>query len=99
VEDVPGEPEPAPTHEGPLNTIGYALERYGNLSPVDLRHLIQASTPWQSANKAGGGARIEWAWLRDWFRRPDETNDPEDDRPTAAEAAEVAAFWRAEKAR
>ena len=94
VEDVPGEDAPALHGEGPLNTVGYVVERYAALSPADLRTLIQASQPWQAATKPGGGPRIEWAHLRDWFRRPDETDDPDDERPNRAEMDEAMRFWR-----
>ena len=67
---------PPLTDEGPLNTIGYVIDRYGWLSHADLRTLVRASTPWQLAMKSTAGARIEWLWLTDWFRRPDETDDP-----------------------
>jgi hypothetical protein len=83
-----------PLSPGQLNTVGDALERYGDLTPSDLRTLVQASVPWQLAIKSTLGPRIEWAWLRDWFRRPDETNDPEDDRPTQAKVA----AWRSRRA-
>jgi hypothetical protein len=94
VEDVPGEDTPALQGEGPLNTVGYVVERYAALSPADLRTLIQASQPWQATTKPGAGPRIEWAHLRDWFRRPDETDDPDDERPNRAEMAEAMGFWR-----
>lgn len=87
VEDVHGEPASPLRGEGPLNTIGGVLERYGDLSPADLRTLVEASLPWQMAIKSSTSPRIEWAWLRDWFRRPDETNDPDDDRLTDAQVA------------
>jgi hypothetical protein len=32
--------------------------------------------------------------LTDWFRRPDETDDPDDERPNRAEMAEAMRFWR-----
>lgn len=62
--------------------VGYVLSRYGNLSPADLRTLIQASLPWRLARRPEADGRIEWAWLTDWFRRDEEVNDPDDDRPT-----------------
>jgi uncharacterized phage-associated protein len=76
--DAPREPLTA----GQLNTVGGVLTRYADLSPADLRTLVQASTPWQLAIKSTLGQRIEWAWLQDWFRRPAETDDRADDRPT-----------------
>lgn len=94
VEDVPGENAPALQGEGPLNAVGYIVERYGALSPADLRTLIQSTQPWQAATKPGSGPRIEWAHLRDWFRRPEETDDPDDERPNRAEMTEATAFWQ-----
>jgi uncharacterized phage-associated protein len=80
--DLPDVPEIHEPYSGALNIIGGAVSRYGELSPADLRTLIQASMPWQLAMKNPGEPRIEWAWLRDWFTRPDETDDPDDSRPT-----------------
>jgi len=99
VDDVPGKPAPTPDSERALTTIGHTLTRYGNLSPADLRTLVQASMPWQLAMKATTGPRIEWAWLRDWFRRPEETDDPDDEKFTKAEAVEAAAFLRSRRGR
>jgi uncharacterized phage-associated protein len=80
--DLPDVPDIQEPNSGALNLIGGVLSRYGELSPADLRTLIQASMPWQLAMKASGEPRIEWAWLRDWFTRPDENDDPADSRPT-----------------
>lgn len=98
VEDVHGGELPPIDGNRPLTTISRALARYGNLSPADLRTLVQASQPWQLAMKSTSSPRIEWAWLRDWFRRPDETDDPDDERATRAEVAEAAAFLRSRRA-
>jgi hypothetical protein len=84
-------PQGEPLSPGQLNTVADVLNRYSDLSPCDLRTLVQASIPWQLAIKSTLGSRIEWAWLRDWFRRPDETDDPDDSRPTQAQIA----AWRA----
>jgi hypothetical protein len=83
---------PPVTSERDLNTIGYVLSRYSALSPADLRTLVQASMPWQLAMKSTSSPRIEWAWLRDWFRRPDEIDDPDDERPSRADVAEAEAY-------
>jgi uncharacterized phage-associated protein len=91
VDDVPGGPVPLIESEALANTIGYVIDRYSALSPADLRTLVQASEPWRLARKNPDETRIEWAWLRDWFRRPDETDDPDDERPNRAERAETAA--------
>jgi len=80
------------TSEAQLGTISNVIIRYSGLSPADLRTLVQASQPWQLARKAGDDARIEQAWLTDWFRRPDETDDPDDERPNRAERAEAEAY-------
>jgi uncharacterized phage-associated protein len=94
VDETFGEPAPPPEDAGQLDSIGYVVERYAGLVPADLRTLIHASQPWQAATKPGGGPRIEWAHLRDWFRRPDETDDPDDERPNRAEMAAAAALWQ-----
>ncbi len=82
---------PEPPTAGALNTINRVLTRYADLSPADLRILVRASTPWQLAMKSTVGPRSEWAWLRDWFTRADETDDPEDERPTRTQIAAWAA--------
>ncbi|WP_157408186.1 hypothetical protein [Actinoplanes sp. N902-109] len=80
--------------EATLNTVGYVISRYSALSPADLRTLVQASTPWQLAMKSASSPRIEWAWLTDWFRRPAETDDPDDERPGRADMAEASVYWQ-----
>ena len=72
---------------GVLNTINTTLMRYADLSPADLRTLIQASQPWQLARKSSSSPRIEWVWLTDWFTRPEEIDDPDDERPTRTQIA------------
>lgn len=90
-----GFPVDQPHGEGPLNTIGFVVERYSALSPADLRTLIQSSQPWRAATTPGAGGRINLNLLRDWFRRDDETNDPDDERPNRAERAQVEGLWGA----
>lgn len=84
---------PPITTELELNTIGYVIERYGALSPADLRTLIRASLPWEMATKAATTTRIDLSLLRDWFLRDDETDDPDDERPNRAERDEVNTYW------
>lgn len=91
-----GSPVEQPDGEGPLNTIGYVVERYGSLTPADLRTLVQSSQPWQLAALTGGLVNI--GALRDWFRRDDETDDPDDERPNRAERAMFAEIWEQHKA-
>jgi uncharacterized phage-associated protein len=98
VQGADGSPADQPNSEGPLNSVGYVLERYSALSPADLRALIQASQPWQAAIKPGAGGRIDPDVLRDWFRRDDETNDPDDERPNRAERAAADEIWKKHKA-
>jgi uncharacterized phage-associated protein len=97
VPDADGSPAEQPNSEGPLNTIGYVIDRYSALSPADLRTLIQASQPWQAATKPTATGRIDLDALRDWFRRDDETNDPDDERPNRAERAAIAEIWEKHK--
>jgi uncharacterized phage-associated protein len=84
------------TSEALLNTIGYVVARYASLAPADLRTLIEASLPWQVAHLPGDEHVIDLDQLRDWFMRPDETDDPDDERPNRAEMAEAAAFLRSQ---
>ncbi len=94
-----GCPADQPTAEGPLNTIGYVVERYASLSPTDLRTLIRESQPWLAASGAGNYINvIDLDVLRDWFRRDDETNDPDDERPNRAERAAAGEIWKKHKA-
>ncbi len=91
LDDMPDLDAATPPSTAALNTINRVLSRYANLSPTDLRTLIRASTPWQLATKSTASPRVEWAWLRDWFSRPDELDDPTDERPTRTQIA----AWRA----
>lgn len=86
-----GSPADQPDGEGPLNTIGYVIERYASLSPADLRALIQTSQPWQQTTP---GYAIDLAELREWFRRDDEIDDPDDERPNRAERAAANEIWK-----
>jgi uncharacterized phage-associated protein len=96
VPDADGSPAEQPGGEGALNTIGYVIERYGSLSPSDLRTLIQASQPWQLAALTGGVVNV--GALQDWFRRDDETDNPDDERPNRAERAQLDEIWQKRKA-
>jgi uncharacterized phage-associated protein len=91
LDDMPDLDAVTPPPAAALNTINRVLSRYANLSPADLRTLVRASTPWQLAMKSTIGPRVEWAWLRDWFTRPDESDDPADERPTRTQIAAWAA--------
>lgn len=92
VHDLTPDPAPPISDEARLGTITNVVVRYSGLSPAELRTLIQASTPWQLARKAGDDTHIEPAWLAEWFRRAEETDDPDDERPTRAERAEAEAY-------
>jgi uncharacterized phage-associated protein len=62
---------PGDLGEAQLNTIGYVLSRYGALTGRDLENLTHSETPWQLADtgrRPGESARIESAWIRDYFR-------------------------------
>ncbi|WP_336214869.1 Panacea domain-containing protein [Nonomuraea sp. LPB2021202275-12-8] len=76
--------------EAELNTIGYVLSRYGNLSGKDLESLSHSETPWKRANAhrpPRGSARIEVEWIEEFFRQAaDDTSDDE----VVLDSAEVA---------
>jgi uncharacterized phage-associated protein len=62
--------------ESQLNTVGYVLSRYGNLTGRDLERLAHAEMPWWRANQSrvpGQSSRIEQDWLLHQFR--DETDE------------------------
>jgi uncharacterized phage-associated protein len=87
-----GEPfEPGPgLDEAALNTIGYVLRRYGALTGRDLRHLTHSEAPWRLADAGrspGTSARIQTAWIEDYFR---EAAGPDEDEEIVLDAAAVA---------
>jgi uncharacterized phage-associated protein len=92
IEGLTCEPSDEPKTEDALGTITDIVVRYSALSPAELRTLVQASTPWQVASKPGSDSRIDWAHLRDWFDRPEETDDPDDERPSRTERDEATAY-------
>jgi len=56
--------------EAALNTIGYVVSRYGQLTGRDLELLSHAEMPWRRADEnrePGGSSRIEREWLLEWF--------------------------------
>lgn len=81
-----------PMDEAGLNTVGYVLSRYGALTGTDLRHLTHSETPWRLADShrtPGSSARIETAWMEDYFRAVAGSGD--DDEPVLDAA--VVADW------
>jgi uncharacterized phage-associated protein len=66
---TPGErwPEPA---ERVLNTIGYVISRYGEMSGTELMHLTHSETPWIRANAhrlpMRRSSKIKTEWIRDY---------------------------------
>jgi hypothetical protein len=81
------EDRPALT-EGQLNTIGYVVSRYGQLSGRELEHLTHAEAPWQRANlrrAPGESVRIELQWIREYFESAT-SEEFEDDGLLDAEA-------------
>lgn len=56
--------------EAELNTVGYVLSRYGNLSGKDLENLSHSEDPWRDANirrLPGGSVCIEQEAIRTFF--------------------------------
>lgn len=48
--DLQNRPATKPLTEAELNTIGYVLSRYGNLSGTDLERLTHSESPWVNAD-------------------------------------------------
>lgn len=93
VEDLDESEPGADLANGQLNTIGYVISRYGNLSAADLRSLVRSSDPWRLATSRPEDPRIELAWVQDWFRRADdkvEQGEPHLSREQIADLAERA---------
>ncbi|MEU5554307.1 Panacea domain-containing protein [Micromonospora sp. NPDC047793] len=65
-------PEPAAElGEAELNTIGYVISRYGNLTGNDLERLTHSETPWQWADASrapGGSTTIRHDWIKNYFQ-------------------------------
>lgn len=64
--------------EAELNTVGYVLSRYGNLSGKDLEDLSHSQDPWKDANARrlpDGSVRIEQDAIRDFFTAADDISD------------------------
>jgi uncharacterized phage-associated protein len=81
--------------ESQLNTIGYVVSRYGNLTGRDLEHLTHAELPWQRANQSRlphQSGRIEQDWLLHQFR-----DEVDEDAESSFDSA-VIAQWLAETA-
>ena len=76
--DGAGQPADGALDEAQLNTVGYVVSRYGALTGLDLEHLTHAESPWQRADEdrtPGTSARIETAWIADYFLRADAGDD------------------------
>lgn len=83
---------PVPLTESQLNTVGYVISRYGQLTGTDLKHLTHAEDPWRRADSGrqpGSSARIEPLWLIEWFARDAED---EHDEPGLLDSDEVRAW-------
>jgi uncharacterized phage-associated protein len=82
-----------PLDEAQLNTVGYVVSRYGQLSGRDLEHLTHSEEPWQRANvqrRPGKSVRIEQEWLRDYFALD------QDEDPDVVLRTDVVADWLAD---
>lgn len=81
--------------EAALNTIGFVLSRYGQLTGADLQRLTHAEEPWQFADHdrlPGTSARIQREWIRDFFRAAGSEDDDSD--VPALDSAEVTEWLR-----
>jgi uncharacterized phage-associated protein len=73
-------PEPHELGEGELNTIGYTISRYGNLSGNDLERLSHAQPPWQAgwaSRNSGGSDLIPNEIIGGFFRSEIDKEDAE----------------------
>ncbi|MFN2495667.1 MAG: Panacea domain-containing protein [Pseudonocardiaceae bacterium] len=62
-----------------LNTVGYVLSRYGNLTGKDLEILSHGEDPWREADqhrRPGSAARIAHDALVTWFRADHDERSP-----------------------
>lgn len=73
-----------------LNTVGFVIARYGNLSAGDLRTLIRAADPWKLAAARPEDPRIEWLWMQDWFERQAAAFEPDEPRLTRQQVTRLA---------
>ncbi|WP_395727520.1 Panacea domain-containing protein [Nakamurella sp.] len=86
------EPGPPITDEAVLNTIGYVVSRYGNLTGSDLERLTYTEDLWRDVDRnraPGGSVRIPNDEIERFFR--DNAADPEE---IGVDAAELAAWLR-----
>src|SRR4051794_28269645 len=75
--------------EGPLNTIGYVVNRYGALNGTDLEHLTHNEAPWREADgrrTRGSSTKISVESLRTYFAAVEPDEDDEDTPLPDAEA-------------
>lgn len=73
-----GEAAAPPLGEAELNTVGYVLSRYGNLSGNDLEDLSHSQAPWRDANTRrlpNGSVRIEYEAIREFFAAAEDASD------------------------
>jgi uncharacterized phage-associated protein len=73
---------PADLAEDALNTVGFVLSRYGDLSGSDLERLTHSEAPWLSADEQRapkGSQRIEFESLETFFSAP--TEEEKDQMP------------------
>jgi uncharacterized phage-associated protein len=74
-----------------LNTVGYVIARYGNLSAGDLRTLVRAADPWKLAAARPEDPRIEWLWMQDWFERQAAALEHDEPRLSRTQLAQLGA--------
>lgn len=70
--------EAASLSEAQLNTVGYVISRYGQLSGLDLEHLTHSEAPWQRADvdrEPHESSRIESDWMREYFTNAGSDDD------------------------
>lgn len=86
------DPGPPISDEAMLNTIGYVVSRYGNLTGSDLERLTHAEDPWRDADRgrpAHASVRISNDQIERFFRG--NAADPDE---VGVDKAELAAWLR-----
>lgn len=78
-----GAPSPPPEEldEAQLNTIGFVVSRYGQLTGRDLEHLTHSEEPWRRANAdrlARASNPIRRSWMQEYFASAFDSDDDDE---------------------
>ena len=85
-------PATAELDDASLNTIGYAVSRYGALSGSELERLTHTEPPWVTADSRrtpGTSVRITVESIKAYFRTAETDDEESDGLPDADAVAEL----------